>query len=81
MITETDRVAEALEMAAKAWPEHRGDKNTLIKLLLDAGREALESNNHQSRLMRLDAIANASSQFAEVWPNTWREEIANEWPE
>jgi hypothetical protein len=80
MITETDQVAKALEVAAQAWPEYSGDKSTLIKLLLAKGKESLESQNSAQTDSRLRAIQDASSQFVGVWPTTWQDEVRGEWP-
>lgn len=81
MITETENVAQALEVAAEAWPEHRGDKGALLKMLLATGKESLESKKQLQRIMRIQAIQEAANKFEGVWPSNWREEVQGEWPE
>ena len=81
MITETDPVAQALEVAADAWPEHREDKSTLIKLLLATGKDFLETQKQVQKESRLKAIRDVSRQFADVWPPNWQDEVKVEWPD
>jgi hypothetical protein len=81
MITESDRLAEALEVAGLLWPEVQGDRGALLRRVLDSGIDAVHSkhdNLESSRAAALDTIAGSMSG---VWPDDWREGLRSEWPE
>ena len=80
MITESDRLASALEMAAELWPEANGEKGVLLRRLLDAGIENVERKMASREQVRHDAISNVAGIFTGVWPTGWREELRDEWP-
>jgi hypothetical protein len=81
MITETDRIAQAISLGETLWPELRGDRAKLLRRILETGIAGIEkqaSQEKSSRLKRIDAVAGTLS---DVWPTNWREELKNEWPE
>ena len=41
MLTETDEIAAALNDAAVAWPELRGDRGALLRRLIEEGRNSV----------------------------------------
>jgi len=80
VITETEDVAAALADAAKAWPEAKGNANTLIRHLIEVGRRALldqESAVIERRLADFDQVVGSLpglyepgylAQLREDWP-------------
>ena len=81
MITETDEIAEAIELAALNWPSDKSSRTELLRHLIATGIEALKSEQQASRKRRTDAIREAAGMFSGMWPEGWREEMRNEWPE
>lgn len=80
MITESDRIAEALELAAHRWPEHSGDRGALLRKILEIGLDSLVLMASQEADARLQQIANAAGSMDGVWPPNWREELRQDWP-
>lgn len=81
MITETDDLAEAIDIAARRWPHARNERADLLRLIIKTGIDSLEAEvNHVDELKR-KAISNLAGSYSDTWPDGWREELANEWPE
>jgi hypothetical protein len=80
MITESDRLAEALQIAAKLWPEANGDKGVLLRRILEIGVDAVERELAERDESRLGALSAAAGSLTGVWPVAWREELRDEWP-
>ena len=80
MITESDRIAEALELAALKWPEHSGDKGALLRKILEIGLDSLTQSASQETSARLQQIAKAAGSMDGTWPKNWREELSQDWP-
>jgi len=80
MITESDRLARALEDAGLLWPEFHGDRGVLLRRILDVGMEAVEAEMREREGTRLDAINTVAGSMAGVWPAEWRDELRREWP-
>ncbi len=80
MITETDRLARALDAAGQLWPEARSEKSLLLRKILESGMAAVESAATARRQARLAAIEKVAGSMSDVWPEGWREELKAEWP-
>lgn len=80
MITESDRLSEALEAAAQLWPEIRHEKTALVRRILDLGIDQLVTDAREKAQARLVAIDTVAGSLREVWPADWREEIQAQWP-
>ena len=59
MITETDEVAEALDVAATHWPETKSRRELLLRLVLE-GRDAVERRQDEEIARRRIAIRETS---------------------
>lgn len=81
MITETDRISAAIDLAAKTWPELRGDRAALLRKIVETGVQSLELEAQARDQERLLAIRAAAGSLSDVWSKNWREEMAEEWPE
>jgi hypothetical protein len=75
MLTETDEIAAALNDAALAWPELRGDRSALLRRLVQAGRTSLHCGGVRTLL------AEASGAATGAYPRDARAELLAEWPE
>ena len=80
MITESDRIAEALESAATLWPELGADRGLLLRKILETGAEAIEQQVRDRNESRRLAVAKSAGSLDGVWPANWRDELRDEWP-
>ena len=80
MITETDRLAEALDHAARVWPEHAGNRAALLRAVLDKGLQAIEATGSEEQARKVAALDQAAGGMTGIWPANWREELRSEWP-
>lgn len=81
MITETDRIKTAIDLAAKRWPELSDDRAALLRKIVETGVQSLELEAQAKTAKRLSAIRSAAGSLTDVWPTNWRQEMADEWPE
>lgn len=81
MITETDRISAALDMGAAAWPELRGNRTQILKRLIELGSDTIENDRKVLAAQRAAAIQSATKLFQDVWPENWRDELNDQWPE
>ncbi len=75
-LTETDEIAEALDDAAVAWPELRGDRGALLRKLVEAGRAAVHVDDGVHAL-----VSGAAGAATGAYPRDSRAELLAEWPE
>lgn len=74
-LTETDDLAAALDDAAAAWPELRGDRTALLRRLVKVGSQVVHSGGTPESVIR-DASGAASG----AYPRNARAELLDEWP-
>jgi len=79
MLTETDEIAAALNDAAVAWPELRGDRGALLRRLIEAGRNSVRVGDRSGGVRAL--LAEASGAATGAYPRGARAELLAEWPE
>jgi hypothetical protein len=80
MITESDRIAEALANAEQIWPDLRSDRGALLRLILETGMQEIAKQAKAANPTRLNAIGSSAGSLDGVWPANWREELRDEWP-
>lgn len=80
MITETDQLVEALNEAAKLWPEHAGQRAVLLRKVLEIGIETIQAQSQQKKTDRLARVEKLAGSMDGVWPADWREELSEDWP-
>lgn len=80
MITESDRLSEGLTRAAELWPEARHDKGQLLRRLVDTGVDAVLEESSARARERANAIHRLAGSLSGVWPESWRDELRDEWP-
>jgi hypothetical protein len=82
MITETDEIAEGLELAALTWPSDQSSRTELLRHIIAAGIQVLEAEHREKRAQRMAAVAELSSgKYNHIWPEGYLEELRSEWPE
>ena len=75
-LTETEDLAGALNDAALAWPELRGDRGALLRKLVDAGRASIHIDGGVHAL-----ISGAAGAATGSYPRNARATLLAEWPE
>lgn len=80
MITETEELARTLEEAAAIWPEYRNKRTELLRHIIDQGSEVVHSRAEKKARKRLSALESIQSEYSDLWPENWREEMLKEWP-
>lgn len=81
MITESDQIAEAIELAAKLQPELKDDRADLLRYIIQRGIEALDNEKNEAAEARKKAIQEVAGSLSGLWPENWRELMRAEWPE
>jgi hypothetical protein len=80
MITESDRLAEALDSADALWPEIQGDRAALLRRIIDTGVDVIERQKAHEDGERRDLVTAVAGSMTGVWPEGWRDELRDEWP-
>lgn len=80
-ITETEAIAHALDVAARAWPELRDDRPALLRRLIERGAEQAESAVERAVAERLEAIRATAGIATGLYEANERELLRAEWPE
>jgi hypothetical protein len=80
LITETDRVAEALDDAAQHWPDDRGSRAKLIVHLVQKGHQALLREADERRNARLTAIRRSRGAFTGSYESDYLQRLREDWP-
>lgn len=79
MITESDRLSEGLTRAAELWPDVSHDKGQLLRRLVDTGVDAVLEESAACTQERTEAIHRVAGSLSGVWPDSWRDELRDEW--
>ena len=76
-VTETDELAEALDLAARRWPEDRGRRTRLLmRVVRDWARQ-----HDDDRARHREAIAQTSGSMTGLFPEGYLDALRDEWPE
>jgi hypothetical protein len=79
MITETDEVAEALDVAAALWPNIASRRELLLRLVA-RGREAVERERADEIERRRAAIRRTSGALTGAYEPGYLERLRDDWP-
>jgi hypothetical protein len=79
MITETDEVAEALDVAAALWPNIASRRELLLRLVA-RGREAVERERAEEIARRRAAIRRTSGALTGAYEPGYLERLRDDWP-
>jgi len=80
VITETDAVAQAIDDAAKQWPDDRDHRGRLIFRLLEEGHRALAQRTKRRVAGRREALTRTSGVLTGVYSTEYLEELRRDWP-
>lgn len=80
MITESDQLAEALDHAAKIYPDLRDERAELLRYLIERGIQSLDAEYNEKVEARKNAIREVAGSLSGVWPENYLEEMRAEWP-
>jgi hypothetical protein len=80
LITETDKVAKALDDAARRWPEDRARRAKLLLHLVEEGHHALLDRSDERRKARLAAIARTSGALTGTYQAGYLDSLREDWP-
>jgi hypothetical protein len=80
VITETDDVARALDVAAQRWPEDRNDRRRLLLRLIHAGCVSAEEERDAHTAAGRDAIARTSGALTGLYEEGYLERLREDWP-
>lgn len=81
VLTETDELAAALDVAAERWPEDAQSRSQLLRRLVQMGEEALREDLERGRTRRRAAVARTQGQFRGVYGPGYVEQLRDEWPD
>jgi hypothetical protein len=79
VITETDQVAQALDEAAKRWPDESGNRAKLLLHLLEEGRRAVVGQREGSIRERREAVARTRGALTGDYGGGYLEELREDW--
>jgi hypothetical protein len=79
-LTETDELAEALDAAARRWPEDAGSRSRLLLHLVQVGQEAISGELERRRARRQAAVERTHGQFHGMYGRGYLERLRDEWP-
>jgi hypothetical protein len=80
IITETDQVSDAIDNAARIWPELSAQRTLLLGKILEAGIETVKTRACGNTRVRLANVQDLADSMESVWPTHWKNEFANDWP-
>lgn len=81
MITETDEVAQALDAAARRWPEDRRSRSKLLLRLINEGHHALQTEQERRKVEWRATLERTSGAFDGLYEPGYLEELRKDWPE
>jgi hypothetical protein len=79
-ITETDDIARALDVAAKAWPDLADKPGALLKRLILLGRNTLAHDRATADDAREQAIDATAGALAGVFGSEYLHALREDWP-
>jgi hypothetical protein len=79
-ITETEDIANALEVARRTWPDLADKPGALLRQLILAGRNTLVHDRAEVVRKRRQAIEKTSGAMAGVFGADYLEELRQDWP-
>lgn len=81
VVTETDDIAAALDIAVKRWPEIADSRSRLLVALVKEGAKRVEEQEESALEKRLRAITEASGALTGTFPPGYLEDLRKDWPE
>lgn len=79
MITENDQVAQALDDAARRWPEDRESRPKLLLHLVQEGHQAVLEQAEAHRNARLAAVLRTSGALTRTYEAGYLDRLRDDW--
>lgn len=80
VITESDQVAQALDDAARRWPEDRESRPKLLLHLVQEGHQAVLEQAEAYRNARLAAVRRTSGVLTGTYEAGYLDRLRDDWP-
>lgn len=80
-VTETDRVAHALDVAGQRWPEDADRPSRLLARLIELAAETLDDEAGSAHRLRIDVLRRASGAYTGLYEPHYLQELREEWSE
>ena len=80
VLTETDQIAQALDDAAKRWPEHRGNRARLLVNLVEAGHQVVVSQLEHDAAAQREAVDRTSGMLTGSYGEGYLAGLRDDWP-
>lgn len=80
-ITETEKLAQALDAAAREWPEDAENRATLLLRLVEEGHLVLKQHREELLQTRRAAIRATAGTFSDLYPPGYLADLREDWPE
>lgn len=80
LITESDEVAQAIEDAARRWPEDRRRRSRLLLRLVEEGHHSLLQQAEERRQARVAAIERTSGALTGAYEPGYLDRLREDWP-
>ena len=80
LITETDEIGEALDVAAERWPNEAGSRAGLMRRLLMEGHRSIIDEQDRLREARCAALVRTSGALTGLFGEGYLEELREDWP-
>lgn len=80
VITETEKVARALDDAATRWPDDSGSRAKLLLHLIEEGHHAVVGEKDRRARERRDAVARTSGALTGMYGPGYLSTLREDWP-
>ena len=81
VITESDRIAEALDAAARRWPADAHNRGRLLVRLVEEGMVVIRQDHERRQAAWAEAVRETAGVLAGVYGPRYLEELRKDWPE
>jgi glutathione S-transferase len=81
VITESDRIAEALDAAAKRWPADAHNRARLLLHLVEEGIRTIGEEREQAQEAWAEAVRETAGVLPEVYAHGYLQELREDWPD
>ena len=79
-VTETSDVANALDDAARHWPEQASRRGQLLLRLVKEGHRALEREDAETQSDRRAAVERTAGALTGAYPPDYLKRLRDDWP-